>query len=293
MNIPAKFDKRINENLKKYQGVITQIKKKDANESDTVTVITDILQDVFGYDKYSDITSEYAIRGTYCDLAILDDHKKIRFLVEVKAVSVALNDSHIKQALDYGANAGVNWVILTNAETWMLYKIKFGKPIDKVLIAEFSLLTINPKADKELESLFVISKDGQEKSIIDDFYSSIQVKNKFTIGCLLNSPEVYTLIRRTMRKLFDDVKISEQEIADIMMNDIIKREIIDSEESKKAKKDIDKIYKKLERVKEKNSAARYDSDIPKAEEKVDVPDQQDVIETDNRTNNSETSGLPG
>jgi predicted type IV restriction endonuclease len=280
MNIPAKFTKRVNENLKKYQGVIAQIKKKDANESDTVTVITDILQDVFGYDKYSDITSEYAIRGTYCDLAILDSHKKISFLIEVKAVSVALNDNHIKQALDYGSNAGVNWVLLTNAETWMIYKIKFGKPIDKELVAEFSLLAINPKIDKELESLFVISKDGQEKSIIDDFYSSIQVKNKFTIGCLLNSPEVYTLIRRTMRRLFDDVKISEQEIADIMVNDIIKRDIIDSEESKKARKEIDKIYKKLERVKEKNSLPPQGSDASKPEETPDVQIQPDTVETD-------------
>jgi predicted type IV restriction endonuclease len=254
MNIPAKFVKRVDENLRKYQNVIAQIKKKDANESDTVTVITDILQDVFGYDKYADITSEYAIRGTYCDLAILDDHRKIRFLVEVKAVSVALNENHIKQALDYGANAGVNWVILTNAEMWMLYKIKFGKPIDKELVSGFNLLTINPKADKELAALFVVSKDGQEKSVIEDFYSSIQVKNKFIIGALLNSSDVYSLIRKTMRKLFDDVKISEEEIADIMVNDIIKREIIDSEESKKAKKDIDKLVKKLERAREKNSA---------------------------------------
>jgi predicted type IV restriction endonuclease len=253
MNIPTKFVKRINDNLKKYQGIIAQIKKKDANESDTVTVITDMLQDIFGYDKYSDITSEYAIKGTYCDLAILNAHKKIDFLVEVKAVSVALNDHHIKQALDYGANAGVNWVLLTNAETWMLYKIKFGKPIDKELVSEFNLLNINPKVSKELEALFVISKDGQEKSIIEDFYSSIQVKNKFIIGCLLNSDEIYSVIRRTMKKLFIDVKISEQEIADIMVNDIIKREVIDSEESKKAKKDIEKLYKKIERIREKNS----------------------------------------
>jgi hypothetical protein len=288
MNIPAKFSKRVNESLKKYQGVITQIKKKDANESDTVTVITDILQDIFGYDKYSDITSEYAIRGTYCDLAILDDHKKIKFLVEVKAVSVTLNDSHIKQALDYGANAGVNWVILTNAETWMLYKIKFGKPIDKELVSEFNLLNINPKTDKELEALFVISKDGQEKSVIEDFYSSIQVKNKFIIGSLLNSPDIYSLIRRTMKKLFDDVKINEEEIADIMANDIIKREIIDSEESKKAKKDIEKTYKKLERIKEKNSLAQHDSNISKPEEKSDTSFQQNVIETAGET--SEQSG---
>jgi hypothetical protein len=100
MNIPAKFTKRLNENIKKYQGVISQIKKKDANESDTVIVITDILQDVFGYDKYSEITSEYAIRGTYCDLALLDDHKKIRILIEAKAISVTLNDNHIKQAIE-------------------------------------------------------------------------------------------------------------------------------------------------------------------------------------------------
>jgi predicted type IV restriction endonuclease len=284
MNIPAKFVKRINDNLKKYQGIIAQIKKKDANESDTVTVITDILQDIFGYDKYSDITSEYAIKGTYCDLAILNAHKKIDFLVEVKAVSVVLNDHHIKQALDYGANAGVNWVLLTNAEIWMLYKIKFGKPIDKELVSEFNLLNINPKVDKELESLFVISKDGQEKSIIEDFYSSIQVKNKFIIGSLLNSDEVYSLIRRIMKKLFVDVKISEQEIADIMANDIIKREIIDSEESKKARKDIDKIYKRLERAKEKSNAVLTSSnDSESAVEEKQEEVQEDIADTDEKT----------
>lgn len=254
MNIPTKFIKRIDENIKKYQGVISQIKKKDANESDTVIVITDILQDIFGYDKYSDITSEYAIRGTYCDLALLDDHKKIRILIEAKAVSVTLNDNHLKQAVDYGANAGVSWVLLTNAEIWQLYRIKFGKPIDKELVSEFNLLHFNPKIEKELDALFVISKEGQEKSIIEDFYASIQVKNKFIIGNLLNNNEVHSLIRRTMKKLFGDIKISEQEISDMMVNDIIKREIIDSDESKKAKKDIEKAHKKLDRAKEKSGA---------------------------------------
>jgi predicted type IV restriction endonuclease len=252
MNIPAKFIKRVNDNLKKYQDVIANIKKRDANESDTVTVITDILTDIFGYDKYAEITSEYAIRGTYCDLAIIDCNKKIKFLLEVKAVSVALNDAHVKQAIDYGANAGVNWVILTNAEKWIIYKIKFGQPIDKELVAEFDFLHISTKSDKDLETLFVISKDGQEKSIIEDFYTNIQIKNKFIIGALLNSDEIFTIIRRTMKKLYEDVKITDEEIADIMVNDIIKREVIDSDESKKAKKDIEKMYKKLERQKEKS-----------------------------------------
>jgi hypothetical protein len=86
-----------------------------------------------------------------------------------------------------------------------------------------------------------------------------------------------------MKKLFDDVKISEQEIADIMANDIIKREIIDSEESKKAKKDIDKIYKKLERSKEKSntvppSCNDSESDV---EEKTEV--QEDIADIAEKT----------
>jgi predicted type IV restriction endonuclease len=160
--------------------------------------------------------------------------------------------THTKQAVDYGSNAGVNWVILTNGERWMIYKIKFGKPIDKELVYEFNILNINDKSEKELEAIFAISKEGQENSSIDDFYSNIQIKNKYIIGNLLASDDVYLLIRKTMKKLFDDVKITNEEIADIMANDIIKREIIDSEESKKAKKDIEKKYKRIDREKEKN-----------------------------------------
>jgi hypothetical protein len=44
MNLSAKFVKSVTENIKKYQRVV-QIKKKDANESDTVTVITETLKD--------------------------------------------------------------------------------------------------------------------------------------------------------------------------------------------------------------------------------------------------------
>jgi hypothetical protein len=252
MNLSAKFIKKTLEEVKKYQAIVNLLKKKDANESDTVTVVTDVLQEIFGYDKYTEVTSEYAIRGTYCDLAIITPNThKIRFLIEVKAVSVVLSDNHTKQAIDYGANAGVNWVILTNAERWMIYKIKFGKPIDKELVYEFNLLNVNEKTIKELEAIHAISKEGQQSSGIEDFYSSVQIKNKYIIGNLLISDEIYSLVRKMVKKLFDDVKITNEEIADIMANDIIKREIIDSDESKKAKKDIEKRYKKIEKEREK------------------------------------------
>ena len=275
MVIPAKFSKRVHENLKKYQEIISSLKKKDSNEADTVRVVAGILECIFGYNRFTEVTSEYAIRGTYCDLAVIDSRKKIRILIEVKAASSTLNESHVKQAIDYGANAGVNWVVLTNSDKWILYKIKFGKPISKEVVSEFDLLSLSSKSVKELEVMYAISRDGQDKSVIDDYYMSKQAKSKFIIGALLFNEDTCALIRKNMKKLYPDVKITDDEIADIMAHDIIKREILDSEESKKARKDIEKAVKKMERS--KNGTQAVEGVKPNAVEAADA-DKEDAGE---------------
>lgn len=63
--------------------------------------------------KYSEVTSETAIRGTYCDLAI-KVNGALQFLLEAKAIGQELKDTCLKQAVDYAANQGLDWVVLTN-----------------------------------------------------------------------------------------------------------------------------------------------------------------------------------
>lgn len=75
-------------------------------------IVTDILSEVFGYDKYSEITRELCVRGTFCDLATRVDGN-FQLLIEVKAIGLDLKDAHIKQAVDYAANQGIEWVALT------------------------------------------------------------------------------------------------------------------------------------------------------------------------------------
>lgn len=74
-NIPQKIQTRITEGLKRFQPIVESAKIRDVSESDTVVMLTGILSDILGYDKYVDITTEFAIRGTYCDLAIKIDSK--------------------------------------------------------------------------------------------------------------------------------------------------------------------------------------------------------------------------
>ena len=126
VKIPKKVSERISKAGAKFQKVLKVAKDRDVNESDTVTIVTDMLAQVFGWDKYTEITSEQAIRGTYCDLAVkLDD--KIKYLIEVKDIGLTLKENHLRQAINYGANHGISWVVLTNAINWEIYKPGFPR----------------------------------------------------------------------------------------------------------------------------------------------------------------------
>ena len=91
--VPNKVATRLSAAIKRFQLVIASAKSRDAHESDTVIIVTDMLSEVFGYDKYSEITSECSIRGTWCDLAIKIDGT-IEYLIEVKAIGLDLKDSY-------------------------------------------------------------------------------------------------------------------------------------------------------------------------------------------------------
>jgi len=102
-SIPHKVENRLVEGIKRFQPIVSSARTRDVNEADTVVIVTDLLADLFGYDKYTEITREHVIRGTYCDLALkIEDQLKL--LIEVKAIGLELKEAHVKQAADYAAN---------------------------------------------------------------------------------------------------------------------------------------------------------------------------------------------
>jgi hypothetical protein len=159
MAVSAKVALRISTQLKKYQSVLKDAKQRDISEADTVTIIKDILADVLGYDKYKDISSEHAIRGTYVDLVVTVDEKQ-RFLIEAKAINIELKDAQVKQAIDYAANEGITWVVLSNGAVWRLYCLKFGKPIDKILVFEIDILSCDCKSDDIVSCFGNLTSEG-------------------------------------------------------------------------------------------------------------------------------------
>jgi len=242
-NIPKKVAERFAKSIQKYQKVLKIAKDRDINESDTVSIIKDILSEVFGYDKYLEVTGEFAIRGTYCDLAIkIDD--KVQFLVEVKAIGIDLKENHMRQALDYGANHGIQWIVLTNGIEWQLYRIRFEKPINYDLVYSFNFTGINARGEKDRDNLFLISKEGLAKNAREEFYEKVQSVNRFIIGGLILSEPTLSVLRRELRKFSDGVKIDMDEIKTMVRSEVLKRELVEGEEAEAAQVKVKKFYKK-------------------------------------------------
>ena len=78
--IPSTVAKRLITKLPKFKKILAKAKADDINEADTVAIVADMLEEIFGFDKYEDITREYEIKGTFCDLAI-KTNKKIDYLI--------------------------------------------------------------------------------------------------------------------------------------------------------------------------------------------------------------------
>jgi predicted type IV restriction endonuclease len=242
-NIPKKVADRFSKSIPKFQKVLKIAKDRDVNESDTVSILKDILSEVFGYDKYLEVTGEFAIRGTYCDLAIkIDD--KVQFLVEVKAIGIDLKEIHMRQALEYGANHGIQWIVLSNGIQWQLYRIRFEKPINYDLVYSFDFTDINPRGEKDRESLFLISKEGLAKNAREKFYEKVQSVNRFIIGVLILSEPTLSVLRRELRKFSDGVKIDINEIKAMVRSEVLKRELVEGEEAEAAQAKVKKFYRK-------------------------------------------------
>jgi hypothetical protein len=233
MPVPKKVAERIAAHLKQYQAVLELQKSRDVSEADTVTVVKDLLSDVFGYDKYAELTSEHSIRATFCDLAVKLDGK-LAFLIEVKAIGVELKDGHVRQAIDYAANQGCEWVVLTNAIEWRLYHVIFKKPIDKKEIAHFLVPGMSHKSEADLERLYLLTREGFTKSALADYRDRKEATSRYMFAAvILGSDPVLSAIRREIQRV-SEVRVEPDVIEKMLREDVLKRDCIEGPEAEAA-----------------------------------------------------------
>lgn len=243
--IPKRFIDRAKPALRRYQKILESARKRDVNESDTSVIVSDMLTDLLGWDKYEDVTTELSVRSTFCDLAI-KSRGRLLYLVEVKSIGTDLKDNHLRQAIEYGSREGIEWVLLTNGVIWQAHRIRFEQPIHHDLVFEVDVAASKP-ADA-IEKMYLVSKEAENCSEIDLFWKHKEATSRYVVAQLLLDEGSVRTVRRQLRRLFPGLKVSEEELDTLLRTEVLKREVLDGEKADAAEKMIRRASRRRQRA---------------------------------------------
>jgi Type I restriction enzyme R protein N terminus (HSDR_N) len=186
----------------------------DLDESGTRIMINNFLSSILGYQELEEIKTEYMIKGTYADYIVQIGGKR-HFLVEVKALSIDLSDKHLRQAVNYGANEGIESAILTNGRQFQVYKILFEKPIDERLVFEIDFTSEEFNAKDVLDDLIYFHRDAVVKKSLDDLWARYSALDPLNIAGLLFSPHIVSFLKKELKAKYDS-KFEDDEIVEAL-----------------------------------------------------------------------------
>lgn len=192
---------RIASGLKKMVKPTLMLRDKDAAEADTRHLVTDILVDLLGFDKYENLTAEFAVKGDWADYGIRIE-KQLEAFVEVKRISQKLSSTHLRQVESYALKEGVQWAILTNAQVWQAYYVTpiKGQQSEVTLIFEVDLLDENTKSSQKTDLLFLISREGIAKGRLEEYRSAQNAVSPKTLKPILLSDDVLATVRKEIKR---------------------------------------------------------------------------------------------
>lgn len=189
---------RLKAAIRKFSKPLADLVSRDANEGDTRLLVTDLLCEGLGYDKYADLTTEYQVKGEFADYGVRIDKQFIAF-IEVKRVTTKLDARHLRQVEMYAVNEGVEWIILTNGVNWKVYHLTAGLPVAIDLALDVNLLGEETLQHKTNE-LFYISKDSLKRRQIDELWKAKRATSPKSLAQVIASPNVVSAIQKELRR---------------------------------------------------------------------------------------------
>lgn len=184
--------------VKRFQKPLADLVARDANEGDTRLLVTDLLCEGLGYDKYEDLTTEYQVKVDFADYGVRVDKQLVAF-IEVKRCTQALNQKHLHQVQSYAVNEGVEWMILTNGRNWQLWHMTPGLPVQMDTVIDVDLLSEETLA-KKADAMFYLSRDAFKRKAVDELWKKRAATSAKTIAKAVLSEKVVEEIRKELRR---------------------------------------------------------------------------------------------
>ena len=188
---------QLNTRLKRFKSKYLRKEYSNLDESATRLIINSFLTEVLGYKELDEIKTEYQIRGEYADYVIQLKRKK-HFVVEVKSIQLDLCERHLRQSLNYAANEGVDWILLSNGRQLELYRVSFGKPISTSLVMSMDFIN-SDDFKKAAETLIYLTKKCVERGKLEEYWKRFNALAPDAISKLIYSEDVVKILRRELK----------------------------------------------------------------------------------------------
>ena len=215
---------RLRTAIRRFKNPLSEMVERDANEGDTRLLVTDFLCDALGFDKYSDLTTEYQVRGEFADYGLRIDKELIAF-IEVKRVATNLAAKHLRQVQNYALNEGVEWVLLTNGARWQAYHVTAALPVEVDLALEVDLLGEETQTQKS-NQLFYLTRESLKRRQIDELWKTRRATSPQSLARILLSKAVVSEIRKELRRETDQ-RVEESEISDLLRGTVLRPECLE------------------------------------------------------------------
>lgn len=213
----AKLLSKLKSYRRKY---LVEKKYHDLDESATRIMVNNLLIDALGYKELEEVKTEYVIKGTYADYVIQVGRKK-HIIVEVKAVQLDLCEKHLRQAVNYAANEGIDWVLLTNGRCYELYRVIFGKPITCRKVCGFDL-SDKEQVKKSVNCFIYLTRKSALTDHLEKYWKKFRALEPTNLARHLYALEVVRFLRRRLKK---EAKLlfSEEDIFDSLHQVVVNK----------------------------------------------------------------------
>ncbi|MED5495304.1 MAG: hypothetical protein VYB58_06240 [Verrucomicrobiota bacterium] len=233
VKIPHKIQERIKAALRRFKPLLKAARERDAGRADTATLALDLLSELFGYDRYTEITSELDNKESVFDFSIQTEGQP-RMLVRVSPIGMAPDDRYLLATAQYAQMNGVDWIIMTNGIAWQVHHVEdvgANAPETPVVLA-FDLLQMQPGREAHLGTIHLLTREGHEKAGLSHFKLRLEMTNRHYLGAMVLSDAVVASVRRELQKLNPDLRVTPAELRENLAKGVLRPDIVQSNETR-------------------------------------------------------------
>lgn len=207
---------RIKKGLRRMTNIVEKGRTEDFKEADTRKIVSDILCEYLGWDRFDNVTAEQMIGSRFADYVVKTSDEEV-FVVEVKQIGLKLKETHLNQARQYAVDEGIDWIILTNGDDWQVYRTTLeGKvPVTKLVFR----VTISDKImlpAQKTDLLYLLSEEAHRKDEIEDYYQRRIALSGENLADHILSPEVMNKLRIAIKNTTGQ-NLKNSEIAEALL----------------------------------------------------------------------------